>query len=89
MNEQPEDTPEKSRQRQADASSSNLPDTLAHTRPLHDDADAPRQASKKMANVRMVRSDELFQGKRELWITHGDEVYRLIVTRHKKLILQK
>jgi len=37
----------------------------------------------------IYRSEELFQGKRELFIIHGGEVYRLIRTRNDRLILQK
>ena len=37
----------------------------------------------------VVRSDHLLQGHRELRIVHGSEVYRLLVTRNNKLILQK
>lgn len=36
-----------------------------------------------------VRSEDLLQGGRELWIVHGTEVYRLSVTRNNRLILQK
>ncbi len=38
---------------------------------------------------RIVRSEELLQGKRELIILHGSQIYRLIETRNGKLILQK
>ena len=38
---------------------------------------------------RVVQSDQLLQGHRELRIVHGGEVYRLLVTRNNKLILQK
>lgn len=38
---------------------------------------------------RQVRSDVLLQGDRELQIIHGEEVYRLSVTRQGKLILHK
>ena len=34
-------------------------------------------------------SGELFQGKNELTIAHAQEVYRLRITRHGKLILTK
>jgi hemin uptake protein HemP len=39
--------------------------------------------------ARVVRSDELLQGARELFIVHGNQVYRLLRTRNDKLILQK
>lgn len=43
----------------------------------------------RMASVRVVRSDELLQGKRELFILHEGQLYRLLRTRKGKLILQK
>lgn len=41
------------------------------------------------AKVREVDSQELFQGQKTVVIRHGTEVYRLLLTRHNKLILQK
>lgn len=38
---------------------------------------------------RQVRSEALLHGDRELQIIHGDEIYRLSVTRQGKLILHK
>lgn len=40
-------------------------------------------------SVREVNSDELFRGQIELLIRHGEELYRLKVTRNQKLILHK
>jgi hemin uptake protein HemP len=40
-------------------------------------------------DVPIYRSEELLGGKRELFILHGNEIYRLIRTRNDKLILQK
>ena len=37
----------------------------------------------------VLRSEELLQGRREAFIVHGEEIYRLIRTRNNKLILQK
>lgn len=37
----------------------------------------------------IVRSEDLLQGRRELWIEHGDEMYRLRVTANGKLYLTK
>lgn len=37
----------------------------------------------------IVHSDDLLQGRRELWIEHGDEMYRLRLTRAGKLYLTK
>ena len=39
--------------------------------------------------VREVSSSELLRGETELLIRHGDELYRLKLTRNGKLILQK
>jgi hemin uptake protein HemP len=36
-----------------------------------------------------IRSEDLFQGRIEVLIAHGDEIYRLRRTRSGKLILQK
>jgi hemin uptake protein HemP len=38
---------------------------------------------------RTVRSEELFAGQRVLWITHAGQLYRLLITRNDRLILQK
>jgi hemin uptake protein HemP len=43
----------------------------------------------KEIGVRVVNSDELLQGARELLIIHQGQVYRLLRTRNDKLILQK
>lgn len=39
--------------------------------------------------VATVRSEELLRGGRQLRIVHGDQIYRLLLTRNNKLILQK
>ena len=49
----------------------------------------PECEERTASPVRTIRSDELLRGNRELQIAHGDEVYRLLVTRNNKLILQK
>jgi hemin uptake protein HemP len=46
------------------------------------------QASAKRI-VREVASAELLRGETEVLIRHGDELYRLKLTRNGKLILQK
>ncbi|OHB82234.1 MAG: hypothetical protein A2W31_02770 [Planctomycetes bacterium RBG_16_64_10] len=69
--------------------SSDSAGTSAHSGRLCDKADDPCQVCKGMGDVRVVRSDELLQGKRELFIVHGNQVYRLLRTRNDKLILQK
>ena len=38
---------------------------------------------------RMVNSGDLLAGKRELLIQHRGDIYRLLLTRNGKLILQK
>jgi hemin uptake protein HemP len=38
---------------------------------------------------RIYQSDELFRGQREIWIEHGDVLYRLRTTSTGKLILTK
>jgi hemin uptake protein HemP len=47
------------------------------------------QTAAPSAKVREVDSEELFQGQKTVVIRHGAEVYRLLLTRHNKLILQK
>ncbi|MDZ4818039.1 MAG: hemin uptake protein HemP [Planctomycetota bacterium] len=37
----------------------------------------------------LLQSGDLLQGRREVWIQHGTDRYRLIHTRNGKLILQK
>lgn len=44
---------------------------------------------KGLAGARIVQSDELLQGQREMFIIHEGAVYRLLRTRNNKLILQK
>ncbi len=39
--------------------------------------------------VRVLTTAELFDGRREIVITHGDSMYRLRITRANKLILTK
>lgn len=39
--------------------------------------------------VREIDSRQLFLGEKTIVIRHGEEVYRLLVTRHNRLILQK
>jgi hemin uptake protein HemP len=36
-----------------------------------------------------LRSEELLQGATEVWIEHGDEMYRLRLTRNGRLYLTK
>lgn len=48
---------------------------------------APAPAS--VPQPRKIQSEELLQGRVELLIAHGEETYRLRLTRNGKLILQK
>ena len=47
------------------------------------------QGRSKILNKRVIRSDELFQGEREIIIIHDDDYYRLFITKSKKLVLNK
>ena len=38
---------------------------------------------------KQISSTELLEGHKEVWIRHGQEIYRLRLTRSGKLILQK
>jgi hemin uptake protein HemP len=38
---------------------------------------------------RQVNSKDILQGDREIWIVHGQDMYRLRETKNGKLILQK
>jgi hemin uptake protein HemP len=49
----------------------------------------PCDSCTELSSVRVIRSDELLQGERELFIVHGSQVYRLLCTKNDKLILQK
>ena len=40
-------------------------------------------------DAEVVRAEQLFQGRREIWIELNGERYRLRITRRNKLILQK
>jgi hemin uptake protein HemP len=41
------------------------------------------------SEIKIVRSEELFQGSREVIILHSDDRYRLMITKAGKLILNK
>lgn len=56
------------------------PDSEGHDRPASSgDADRPL----------VIPSEQVLQGRREVWIQHGDEMYRLRVTSSGKLYLSK
>jgi len=47
------------------------------------------EKSSQGSRPRIVTSKELFQGARELWIEHDDEMYRLRITSQGKLHMTK
>ena len=51
--------------------------------------DSPCAVCQGLAGARVVHSDELLQGQRELRIVHAGQVYRLLRTKNDKLILHK
>ena len=50
---------------------------------------AKPQSPPELPSLRAIRSEEILQGSKEVRIVHEGEVYRLLVTRNGKLILQK
>ncbi|QDS88410.1 Hemin uptake protein hemP [Rosistilla ulvae] len=57
----------------------HVPPAVPAEKPVFDADDRPR----------LVSSSELMCGRREIWIQHGDAVYRLRVTSADKLYLTK
>ncbi len=55
----------------------------------HDDRDDRDEPSPPDPNGPVLRAAELFGDRREVWIEHNGERYRLRITRRGKLILQK
>ncbi len=49
----------------------------------------PASAPNEPEQPRLITSDELLQGRREIWIEHGDDMYRLRLTSSGKLCLTK
>lgn len=49
----------------------------------------PTPEPREQDGPRIVTSKELFQGRREVWIEHGDDMYRLRLTSSGKLCLTK
>jgi hemin uptake protein HemP len=47
------------------------------------------RGSPDVEGQRIVNSQDLLQGQKELWILHGDEMYRLRITASGKLYLTK
>jgi hemin uptake protein HemP len=49
----------------------------------------PPHMSPERIEIDVLRSTELFSGRREICIEHAGQLYRLRITRSGKLILQK
>ena len=47
------------------------------------------ESSERIDPPRVVDAEELFRGRREIWIEHEGVRYRLRITRRNKLIMQK
>ena len=50
---------------------------------------APTTEMPSDLQAKILRSEDLFEGRRQVLIAHGTEVYRLLHTKNGKLILQK
>ncbi|MGL4465614.1 MAG: hemin uptake protein HemP [Planctomycetia bacterium] len=57
--------------------------------PSSDRPSPPLGSTPTSAGTAAVPSADLLSGRTELLIRHGDDLYRLRVTRHNKLILTK
>jgi hemin uptake protein HemP len=55
----------------------------------HRPGPASEEAEESPSHALCVHSEDILQGDRELRIVHGEETYRLLVTRNNRLILQK
>ena len=55
------------------------------------DQKTPTPKPKEQAAIikRTIQSEEILAGEKEVWIQHGDAIYRLCETKSGKLILQK
>ena len=49
----------------------------------------PEEQPEPTIPLRTLRSEDLLQGQPEVLIAHGNDIYRLRLTRNGKLILQK
>ena len=63
------------------------PDDQLPSDPEPDDQPAPSSGGADRPLV--IRSEDVLQGRREVWIEHGEEMYRLRVTSSGKLYLTK
>jgi hemin uptake protein HemP len=68
---------------------SHASDATERTPRVCNHADDPCKLCRGIAGMRVMHSEELLQGQRELLIVHGGQIYRLLRTRNDKLILQK
>ena len=73
-----------------------LPNELPESPPEIDALDAPPNGDRcnhelftKAADACVIDSGRLFQGHREVWIQHGDQMYRHRLTASDKLYLSK
>jgi hemin uptake protein HemP len=57
--------------------------------PIKNQGSAKEERLEKSLAVQAIASEKLLQGRRELQILHGNEIYRLTLTRSGKLILHK
>jgi hemin uptake protein HemP len=59
--------------------------------PTEDDSDSMPDDSPSSGDVLPLTysTQEIFQGRREVWIEHGSEMYRLRITSKGRLILTK
>jgi hemin uptake protein HemP len=55
----------------------------------HDPQAANPQTCEPRPEPRILRSEDLFAGQKTIVIQHGAELYRLLITRNDRLILQK
>ncbi len=57
--------------------------------PDKEDARPEQPALGRDGEPLIYRSDEILRGRREVWIEHGDEMYRLRLTAAGRLYLSK
>jgi hemin uptake protein HemP len=58
---------------------------MAESKPTNDPAPAAPTSESQL----IYRSEKLFAGRREVWIEHGNDMYRLRLTQQNRLILTK
>jgi hemin uptake protein HemP len=55
----------------------------------HELADVSKAPERRLRTPEVLQSADLLKGAKEVFIAHGDDVYRLRMTRAGKLMLQK